>query len=161
MFDKADARWYDAPVFTGSFAVSLTINSRFWHEVALKMHNHHDQPLPARHEPRRQNRLYQRKFQAARRLLIATKYVWIRRSQHEQQLILQDVEPRFRLSFERLMAVVDNPQWLAGGFGKFIHRLRRLANCETDEAVRAYHAVAKPGSQPKPTAQNEPPKEES
>lgn len=106
------------------------------------------------------NRKFQRQLLATRRLLIAAG-IFYRRLGFEQQLILKDIEPRFRVSGDKLAAIADSPQWLVGGFGKFMHRLHRLACSETDEAVRAYHAVSRALPQPQPTTLNEPPPEES
>lgn len=105
------------------------------------------------------NRKFQRQFLVTRRLLMAAG-IFYRRLDFEQQLILKDIEPRFCVSWDKLREIADNPQWLAGGFGKFMHRLHRLARHETDEAVRAYHAVTRQTSPPEPLAQNEPPREE-
>lgn len=77
-----------------------------------------------------------------RRLLLVAR-VFYRRYQFEKELILHDQEPRFCVSWVKLKEIADNPQWLASGFGKFMHRLHRLARSETNEALRAYHAVSK------------------
>jgi hypothetical protein len=87
--------------------------------------------------------------------------IFYRRLGFEQQLVRQGIKPRFRVSWDKLMPIADSPQWLAGGFGKFMHRLHRLARRESDEAVRAYHAVSGQTPPPEPTAQNEPSREES
>lgn len=106
------------------------------------------------------NRKFQRQFLATRRLLMAAG-IFYRRLDFEQQLILKDIEPRFRVDWDKLMAIADSPQWLAGGFGKFMHRLHRFAQSETDKAVRAYRAVSQALQQPQPTTLNDPPREES
>ncbi|MBI4426038.1 MAG: hypothetical protein HY567_00510 [Candidatus Kerfeldbacteria bacterium] len=111
-----------------------------------------DQP---RGKPAMLDRQFKRNLQTARRLYLAGR-IFSRRHQFEQELVLRGQEPRFRVSWEKLSEIAEHPRALAGGFGKFIHRLHRLARSETDEAVRAYHAV----SRPQPAAINEPPREE-
>lgn len=78
-----------------------------------------------------------------RRQLLAARYVHARRSHYEQQCISRGIEPKFRVSWEKLSEIAENPRWLRGGFGAFMHRLHRLARSDTPEAVRAYHAVSK------------------
>ncbi|MFH0829400.1 MAG: hypothetical protein V1907_04475 [Candidatus Kerfeldbacteria bacterium] len=78
-----------------------------------------------------------------RRLLLAARFVHVPRSHYEQRLISQGIEPKFRVSWEKLSEIAENPRWLRGGFSAFMHRLHRLARSDTPEAVRAYHAVSK------------------
>ncbi|MBI4090186.1 MAG: hypothetical protein HY421_02170 [Candidatus Kerfeldbacteria bacterium] len=116
--------------------------------------------LPPEKRRRLNHRQFQQQIQTLRRLIIAVG-VWLRRYRHEQTLTRLDTEPRFRVSWEKLCRIAVHPGILAGGFGRFMHRLHRLAESETDEAVRAYHAVSKVTRPPEPAAANEPPREES
>lgn len=109
----------------------------------MKRDNHPSIGSPAGRPPRRNHRKFQRQFMAARRLAIAIEWAWIRRYQFEQELILRDQEPRFRVSWKSLKEVAEDPRPLLRGFPRFIHRLHRFARSESDEAVRAYHAISR------------------
>ncbi|MBI4092780.1 MAG: hypothetical protein HY420_02545 [Candidatus Kerfeldbacteria bacterium] len=108
----------------------------------------------------RERKQWQSSYLKVRRLLLATRIFYCR-FWHEQEVILRGNEPRFRVSYDRLREIADNPWVLLRGFGRFMRRLRRFARSETDEAVRAYHAVSQPRSQSQPTTTNEPPREET
>lgn len=115
--------------------------------------------LPEKRKMRPNHRQLRQRLLTLHRLVMAAG-IWFRRYRYEQELLQQDTEPRFRVSWEKLKGVAERPSVLVGGFGKFMHRLHRLARSETDEAVSAYHAVSRRVPQPEPTTPHEPPREE-
>lgn len=102
-------------------------------------------PRPQHRKKPRSDRQFRREVQLCRRLYVAAT-IFTRRLQYEQRLILQDVEPRFLVSWEKLKRVALNP--LGVGFGKLMHKLHRFARCNTAEAARAYHPVSMQLKQP-------------
>lgn len=81
---------------------------------------------------------YEHEIEKLQRLCDAVE-VFSVRNRYEHMLLRQGHEPRFRVSWEKLKKVIDNP---LVGFKKLVERLHRCAQTDSDEAVKAFQAVS-------------------